>query len=93
MGKFKFGSTDHLDSVTEDSSKNNSLDRSAVFKKIADKHKTVNNKVNEIDEKIAEDLMSQFIKILKERNELKAQIDIKNTDLLNISQDLVTMTM
>jgi molecular chaperone DnaK (HSP70) len=64
-----------------------------VFKKITDKQKTATNKVNETDEKMAEDLVTQFIKILKERNELKAQIDAKNTDLLNISQDLVAMTM
>ena len=95
MGKFKFGSSDHLDAVDEHNGvqKANSIDRSIVLKKITDKQKSTVIKTIETDEKMAEDLMAQFIKILKERNELKAQIEVKNTDLLNISQDLVTMTM
>ena len=97
MGKFKFGSTDHLDHmdiISEDQSiKTKSLDRTTVFKKIMDKQKASTSRTIDTDEKMAEELMNQFIKILKERNELRLHIDSKNADLLSISQDLVSMTM
>ena len=94
MGKFKFGSSDHLNTIDENKNiaKANSIDRSIILKKISDKQKLVLTNL-EKDEKMAEDLMAQFVKIIKERNELRAQVEAKNTDLLSISQELVTLTI
>ena len=99
MRKFKYfndpldaSSSSSIDEQQKEPKRSQSLDRSLMLKKkmTGDKPPTTTPTT---DEKMAEELTTQFIKILKERNALKAQIDAKNTDLLNISQDLVSMTM